>query len=106
MVVQNLGTPWQRVLLFVCRSLHDIALRFLFSSIKVYFFTANLTRLGDLINYTERYEIFEALATRSYELLERCCMDPTFASIVRDLTVVEYIERTTLGIFEQSIYLP
>ena len=104
MVVQNLGAPWQRVVLSVCRSLHDIALRFLFSSIKVYFFTENLAR--DLTNNTERYEILEALATRSYELLERCCMDPTFASIVRDLTVVEYIERTTLGIFEQSIYLP
>ncbi|KAL1756641.1 hypothetical protein FB107DRAFT_289868 [Schizophyllum commune] len=100
MVVQNLGTPWQRVLLFVCRSLHDIALRFLFSSIKAYFFTENLAR--DLTNNTERYEILEALATRSYELLERCCMDPTFASIVRDLTVVEYMERTTLGIFEQK----
>ncbi|KAL1669017.1 hypothetical protein GGF50DRAFT_45290 [Schizophyllum commune] len=100
MVVQNLGTPWQRVLLFVCRSLHDIALRCIFSSIKVYFFTENLAR--DLTNNTERYEILEALATRSYELLERCCMDPTFASIVRDLTVVEYMERTTLGIFEQK----
>ncbi|KAI5890217.1 uncharacterized protein SCHCODRAFT_02669399 [Schizophyllum commune H4-8] len=100
MVVQNLGTPWQRVVLSVCRSLHDIALRCLFSSIKVYFFTEDLAK--DLTNNTERYEILEALATRSYELLERCCVDPTFASIVRDLTVVEYMERSTLGVFEKK----
>ncbi|KAL1746641.1 hypothetical protein HDZ31DRAFT_33721 [Schizophyllum fasciatum] len=103
LVLQNAGTQWQRVALSVCRCLHDIALRFLFSAVKLYVIDEETApHLYMNIHATpDQRDTLEALVARSYELLERCCTDSGFARIIKDLTMVEYVTTRSLGIFER-----
>ncbi|TRM69080.1 hypothetical protein BD626DRAFT_446777 [Schizophyllum amplum] len=101
LIVENLGTQWQRVALFVSRSIHDIAIRLLFSALKIYLFTPDIAP-DMLFTLGDQPDILESLAIRSYDLLERCSTDPAFAAIVKDLTVVDHMSSSSLGIFEKK----
>lgn len=78
-------------LLGVCSAFHDIAIRYLFSSIKIYFIGGY--RGLNMLNAPDDSrieEITQSLMIKSWEILNHICQDPRFASIVRSITVIAF----------------
>ncbi len=87
-------------LLGVCSTFHDIAVRYLFSSIKIYFIGGY--RGVNMLNAPEEgwlEEISQRLMTKSWEILNHISQDPRFASIVRSITVIAFGQGCS--VFEQ-----
>src|SRR5688572_3898231 len=79
----------QPKLLGLSRMFHDIAACLVFSAVKVYIIGGDSAYA--LLNTTHgdfKDEATTKLMTRSYQLLRRMATDPSFARIVRSLTVV------------------
>lgn len=103
-IVDRLSFNQQRNLLFVNRLLHDIALRSLFSVVKIYFMRGH-PGLYMLNTVSERYleDTSSVLMQRSWELLHCITTQPGFAKIVRTLCVHAFAGLSP--IFEQSAYV-
>lgn len=83
----------QKSLLEVSRFFHDIALPFVFSSVKIYILGGYETL--EMLETNDRAFALETehkLMRRSWEILHRILEDPQFARLVKDLTVVAFTE--------------
>lgn len=102
-VVDCLSVNQQRNLLFVNRLLHDLALRTLFSVVKIYFMRGE-PGMYMLNTTSERYleDTSLLLVERSWELLHRITTQPNFAKVVRTLCVHAFSGLSP--IFEKSGY--
>jgi len=87
-IVDCLSVNQQRNLLLVNRLLHDVALRTLFSVVKIFFMRGD-PGLYMLNTTSERYleDTSLALMHRSWELLHCIITQPNFAKVVRTLCV-------------------
>jgi hypothetical protein len=81
-------SPLPRHMLHVSRLLHDIVIRRLFSTLKIYFMHGE-PGFFMLNTENERYvrETSDYLLNRSWELLHCIITDPAFASAVKTLSV-------------------
>jgi hypothetical protein len=89
-------------LLGVCSLFHDIIIRLVFSSIKIYFIGVN--RGLDMLNSYKREwveEMAQKLMSTSWEILNHICREPRFARIVKSMTIIAFGEG--LSIFEKSM---
>jgi len=88
-------------LLGVSSQFHDITIRFLFSSVKIYFIggdrgqTMLNTFYPDWMN-----EVARKLMCKSWGILNHICQDHRFARVVKSITVIAYSDG--LSIFERS----
>ncbi|KAJ7647708.1 hypothetical protein FB45DRAFT_894215 [Roridomyces roridus] len=87
-VVRFVPPAHRRALLGVSRTLHDIAIRFLFATIKIYFMH------GDPVFYmlnteNERYvvETSDYVLNRSWEILHHIITNPLFARVIKTISV-------------------
>ncbi|KAF8911518.1 hypothetical protein CPB84DRAFT_1812353 [Gymnopilus junonius] len=85
----------------VCSTFHDIIIRKLFSSVKIYLiggFAATRMLNTNHVEWIEGVE--EQLMTMSWEVLNCICQEPRFARVVKSMTVIAYADgRST---FEKS----
>ncbi|KAI8992715.1 hypothetical protein BD414DRAFT_481965 [Trametes punicea] len=93
-IIELLPTNDQRSCLSVCKSLHDIALAFLFSRITIWFGSyqaewqwSELAVPEEEENDEDRDETTQWRVNVSWEILRRITRDVGFASIVRELSV-------------------
>ncbi|KAF9529719.1 hypothetical protein CPB83DRAFT_852050 [Crepidotus variabilis] len=87
-------------LLSVCSIFHDIAVRYLFSSIKIYF--VGVRRGEVMLNTNHRHwveEVARKLMIKSWELLNHISEEPSFARVVKSLTVISFADG--FSIFER-----
>lgn len=82
----------QLKLLHVSRLFHDIALRFVFSTVRIHL-------AGSDWEMTDADDI-QRLMHRSWDILQRIIWDPGFAKVVKTLSVTAFIQGQC--IFEQS----
>lgn len=101
-IVQYLPPSRRRDMLRVSRLLHDIALRLVFSTVKIYFMH------GDPVFYmlnteNERYvvETSDYLLNRSWEILHCIITNPIFANVVKTLSVHAFTDGP--AVFEQRM---
>ncbi|EAU91266.2 hypothetical protein CC1G_06901 [Coprinopsis cinerea okayama7 len=88
-IVSNVPVFGQRNLLQVSRSLHEIARSIVFSAVKIYIIGGDAVyKMLSTEDDHFKEEATHKLTTRSYELLRQMTRDPSFARVVRDLTVV------------------
>jgi hypothetical protein len=84
-------------MLSVSRFFHDVALPFVFSSVRIYILSGSET-----FNMLETHETEFALETehvlmrRSWEILHRILDDPHFALLVKDMTVVIFTKSQAI----------
>ncbi|GLB37709.1 hypothetical protein LshimejAT787_0407600 [Lyophyllum shimeji] len=93
-------------LLHVSRKFHDIAVRFIFASVKIYF-VAGQTFSEMFQSYPYHFvdmeKIAETMMRHSWEILEHITVHPSFAAAVKTLSVIAYsdspsvFERLSLG---------
>ncbi|TFK23144.1 hypothetical protein FA15DRAFT_656930 [Coprinopsis marcescibilis] len=79
----------QPTLLRVSHAFHEIAISLVFSSVKIYFVGGR--EAFSMLNTDHedfKDDITTKLMTRSFELLRQMIMDPSFARIVRSITVI------------------
>ncbi|PPQ87473.1 hypothetical protein CVT25_008209 [Psilocybe cyanescens] len=84
-------------LLDTCSLFHDIAIKSLFSSIKVYFIGGEmgLQMLNTLhADWTE--ETAMKLMCKSWEILNHICQEPRFARIVKSITVIAFADGQSI----------
>jgi hypothetical protein len=101
-VLKLIPKPNLPQLLGVCSLFHDIIIRFVFSSIKIYFIGVN--RGQDMLNSYNREwvdETAQKFMSNSWEILNHICQEPRFARIVKSMTVVAFGDG--LSIFEKSM---
>jgi len=94
----------QTKLLGVCRAFHDIALELVFQAIKIYFVGGSAA--GKMLNSdSEEFvnEITQKLMIRSWELLRRITRDPSFARVVKSMTVIDASDSQS--VFEHCMFL-
>ena len=100
-VIGELPQIYLPPLLGVSSQFHDITIRFLFSSVKIYFIGGE--RGQKMLNtfYPDwMEEVAHKLMHKSWEILNHICQDPRFAKVVKSITVIAY--SNGLSIFEQS----
>ncbi|KAJ7287129.1 hypothetical protein C8J57DRAFT_1048758 [Mycena rebaudengoi] len=100
-IVQHLPPSQRRRMLRVSRILHDIALRFVFRVVKIYFMHGE-PGFVMLNTENERYvrETADYLLHRSWEILHRIISEPCFASVVKVLSVHAFTDGP--AVFEYS----
>jgi hypothetical protein len=99
-IIEYLPSAHQRDVLLVSRFFHDVAVRLLFSFIRIYFIGGDhaFTMLDtDDAQYTQ--ETMELLMHRSWEILNHIAQEPNFARVVRSISVHAFTSDKT--IFEQ-----
>lgn len=100
-VFKSISKPYLPQLLGVCSLFHDIVIRSVFSSIKIYFIGVNRgTEM--LCSYNGEWieETAQKLMTNSWEILNHICQEPRFARVVKSLTIIAFGDG--LSIFEKS----
>ncbi|KAJ7496853.1 hypothetical protein FB451DRAFT_1359376 [Mycena latifolia] len=99
-IVQFLPPSKRRDMLCVSRLLHDIALRLVFSTVKIYFMHGE-PGFFMLNTENERYvrETSDYLLHRSWEILHCIITKPLFASVVKTLSVHAFTDGP--AVFEQ-----
>jgi hypothetical protein len=87
-IVQYLPPARRRDMLRVSRLLHDIAIRFVFATVKIYFMHQE-PAFYMLNTENERYvrETSDYLLNRSWEMLHCIITKPLFANVVKTLSV-------------------
>ncbi|RDB25117.1 hypothetical protein Hypma_007622 [Hypsizygus marmoreus] len=98
-IASYLPHAYQLPLLWVSRKFHDIALRFLFSAVKVYFVGEQFTTMFDIESEEERDETISGLMTKSWEILHCIMHNPEFAGIVKSISVFAFAD--SLSVFEK-----
>lgn len=100
-VLEEVPQPHLPALLGVCSQFHDIAIRRLFASIKVYFMGGK--RAQKILNTNDAYwvdSISIDLMRKSWEILNHIRQDRRFARVVKSVTVIAFADG--LSIFERS----
>jgi len=88
-------------LLGVSSQFHDITIRFLFSSVKIYFIGGEQgQRMLNTFYPDWMNEVARKLMCKSWEILNHICQDPRFAKVVKSISVIAYSDG--LSIFERS----
>ncbi|KDR75652.1 hypothetical protein GALMADRAFT_1330752 [Galerina marginata CBS 339.88] len=96
-ILGDLPQPQVPKLLEVCSMFHDIALRSLFSSIKIYFIGGTLGM--QMLNTTHADWIDETaikLMCKSWEMLNHICQDRRFARVVKSITVIAFADGQSI----------
>lgn len=102
--VSLLPISQQKLLLGVSRFFHDLALRFVFSSVKVYILGGyRVCQMLDTNNESFAIEVEQNLMRRSWEILYRILTDTQFALLVRDMTVVAFSDFPTIFEIRESV---
>jgi len=95
--------PDQISLLYVSRPFHDIVLRILFANLKIYLVGGALA-FDVAGNTSDPEQWIDEFATkymrRSWELLDRISTNPSFAIVIRSLTIVAVLSGP--AVFEKS----
>lgn len=87
----------QGKLLQVSRLFHDIAVPLVFSEIKIYFIGGDGAYTFLSTTHDEfKEEVTSKLMTQSYQLLRRITTDPSFAWIVKSVTVISSSDSESL----------
>jgi hypothetical protein len=100
-VIEALPQAYLPPLLGVSSQFHDIVIRFLFSSVKIYFIGGE-RGLGmlNIFDLDWMNDVALKLMRKSWEILNHICQDPRFAKVVKSITVIAY--SNGLSIFERS----
>jgi len=93
-IIEFLPLSQQRPCLFVSRLHHDLAIRFLFSVVKVHFISESLEE-----TFGCGHNVAPSLMARSWEILDYIAHEPNFAKVVK--TVVVYAFAAGLVVFER-----
>jgi hypothetical protein len=99
-VLENVPEIQLPNLLGVCSLFHDVVIRTIFASIKVYFFGGK--RAMEVLNTFDMdwtTETATKLISKSWEILNRICRDPHFAKVVKSITIVAFTDG--LGMLER-----
>ncbi|KAF9486032.1 hypothetical protein BDN70DRAFT_822873 [Pholiota conissans] len=99
-VLDNVPRTLLPNLLSVCSQFHDIAIRTIFASIKIYFLGGR--RGMEALNTFDTSwtaETATKLICKSWEILNRICQDPQFARVVKSITVIAFSDG--LGMIEK-----
>lgn len=101
-IVLNIPSSHVSPLLHVSRMFHEFAIAILFSAIKIYFIGGH-SALQMLNTFHEDFvqDTVEKLMTTSWALLRHITRLPSFAKVVRSITVVAFADSQS--IFEQRI---
>ncbi|KAJ7209788.1 hypothetical protein GGX14DRAFT_499322, partial [Mycena pura] len=99
-IIHHLPPSRRPVLLSVSRLLHDIAIRFVFSTVKIYFMHGG-PGFYMLNTENERYvtETSDYFLRRSWDILFHIITKPSFAQVVRTLSVHAFTDGP--AVFEQ-----
>lgn len=92
-IISEVPKPQLTKLLGLCSLFHDIVIRFLFSAIKIYFVEGDLA--CEMLNTTHPEwieEIAVKLVSKSWEILNHICQEPSFARVVKSVTVVAFAD--------------
>jgi hypothetical protein len=104
-ILNNIPKSHQPQLLHVSSLFHDIVMKSLFASIKIYFIggSEGLTMLST--RYLEWMEdVADRLMCKSWELLNHIVQEPRFANVVKSITVIAFSDG--LSVFERcELYL-
>ncbi|TFK44928.1 hypothetical protein BDQ12DRAFT_673828 [Crucibulum laeve] len=99
-VFQHLPKSHQKNLLAISRVFHDVAIPFVFSSIKIYFMSGGAGRpIVDTSDPSFYEATCERLMRRSWEILHYIARQPNFARVVKSVTVIAFTDSSS--IFEQ-----
>jgi hypothetical protein len=103
-ILQYLQYPQQIPLLHVSRAFHDISIRFLFSTIRIYLVGNESSEFLATSHgpppLTE--EIRERTMQRSWEILQHITDNPEFARVVKNVCVVAMADSHS--IFEKRVF--
>lgn len=100
-VIEELPQAYLPPLLGVSSQFHDIVIRFLFSSVKIYFIGGERgQRMLNTFYPDWMNDIARKLMCKSWEILNHICQDPRFAKVVKSITIIAY--SNGLSIFERS----
>ena len=100
-VLDEVPQPHLLPLLSVCSQFHDIAIRRLFASIKVYFMGGK--RAQNMLNHNDPYWVDSVaidFMRKSWEMLNHIRQDRRFARAVKSVTVIAFADG--LSVFERS----
>ena len=103
-VLEEVPRPYLPALLAVCSQFHDIAIRRLFASIKIYFMGGK--RAQKMLNTNDAYWV-DSIAIdfmrKSWEMLNHIRHDRRFSRVVKSVTVIAFADG--LSVFERSKFL-
>ena len=90
LVIDRLDSEEQRTCLFVCKLLHDFALKALFAHITVYF-CLWMMDYGALGIPDEKLEEMRRRNETTFDLLRHISLSPDFARLVKELSVRAFV---------------
>ena len=99
-ILNNIPRSYQPQLLHVSSLFHDIVIKSLFASIKIYFIggAEGMTMLHTIYMDWMR-DIAVKLMCKSWEILNHIVQEPRFANVVKSITVVAFSD--CLSVFER-----
>lgn len=104
-ILNNIPKSHQTQLLHVSSLFHDIVMKSLFASIKIYFIggSEGLTMLSTIyLDWME--DVADRLMCKSWELLNHIVQERRFANVVKSITVIAFSDG--LSVFERcELYL-
>ncbi|KAF8806578.1 hypothetical protein BYT27DRAFT_7167997 [Phlegmacium glaucopus] len=99
-ILKHIPKSHQPQLLHVSSLFHDIVIKFLFASIKIYFIGGSKgSRMLNTMHLDWMEEIAGKLMCKSWELLNHIVQEPRFANVVKSITVIAFSDG--LSIFER-----